>query len=170
MGIQNVSNIPLDVWFVMAERAESNSDMRCSISSELGKREMLVTWMPSSLPSCLFVSRPNEPVEVTHEAMQILHCLGIACPQPTLPQSNPVPDTDISANPYHYAAFSVSPVDLIAAYELPFFEGNVVKYVTRARYKNGRGDLLKALWYLLWCLGLKKDEIEVMVKQVESRP
>lgn len=77
-------------------------------------------------------------------------------------------DTDTSANPYHYAAFSVSPVDLIAAYDLPFFEGNVVKYVTRARYKNGRGDLLKALWYLLWCLGLKKEEIEVMVKQVEN--
>ena len=83
------------------------------------------------------------------------------------PGSETTPVIDTSANPSHYADFAVSPVDLIGAYNLNFFEGNVVKYVARARRKNGREDLLKALWYLLWCLGLSKEKIEEMVKSVE---
>ena len=31
---------------------------------------------------------------------------------------------------------------------MSFLEGNVVKYVTRYRMKNGLEDLLKAQWYL----------------------
>lgn len=99
----------------------------------------------------------------------ILEILGIAWGPDGAIVECPLEETaiDTSANPSHYADFAVSPVDLIAAYKLPFFEGNVIKYVARARHKNGRGDLLKALWYLLWCLGLPKEKIEEMVKSVD---
>ena len=31
---------------------------------------------------------------------------------------------------------------------MSFLEGNVVKYITRHRMKNGLEDLMKAQWYL----------------------
>ena len=77
-------------------------------------------------------------------------------------------DTDTSANPSHYDNFDIAPVDLIGCYNLNFFEGNVVKYASRARHKNGREDLLKALWYLLWALGFPKKKVIELVKQIEG--
>lgn len=48
--------------------------------------------------------------------------------------------------PTHYES-AIQPVDYIAANDLDFFEGNVVKYVTRHRKKNGADDILKAIHY-----------------------
>lgn len=42
----------------------------------------------------------------------------------------------------------IQPWDYIAANGLGFFEGNVIKYVTRWKRKNGVEDLRKALHYL----------------------
>lgn len=42
----------------------------------------------------------------------------------------------------------VQPWDYIAANGLDFFEGNIVKYVTRWRQKGGVDDLRKARHYL----------------------
>jgi hypothetical protein len=51
-------------------------------------------------------------------------------------------------SPLHYQA-SIEPIDLIDAFQLNFNEGNVIKYVARARRKGERlADLKKALWYL----------------------
>ena len=41
---------------------------------------------------------------------------------------------------------------------LDFFEGNVIKYVTRWRHKNGMEDLLKAKQYLDKLIEMKKSE------------
>ena len=38
--------------------------------------------------------------------------------------------------------------DFIREYQLDYFEGNVVKYISRWRKKNGIEDLKKAQWYL----------------------
>ena len=38
--------------------------------------------------------------------------------------------------------------DYAHSQKLDFFEGNIVKYVTRWRHKNGLQDLLKAKTYL----------------------
>lgn len=63
-------------------------------------------------------------------------------------------------HPIHYSkAGSSSPIDLIKAYNLNFPLGNVIKYTARARDKDGKQDLLKALFYLLWELGFTKEEI-----------
>ena len=49
--------------------------------------------------------------------------------------------------PDHYN-FEIQPVDYIMKNELGFCEGNVVKYISRWRLKNGRDDLLKARHYI----------------------
>lgn len=69
-------------------------------------------------------------------------------------------------NPKHYKNHKVSPVDLIADYNLNFACGNVVKYVARAEEKNGREDLKKGLWYLLFELGMPKDKIEEITDEL----
>lgn len=56
----------------------------------------------------------------------------------------------MSANPKHYKNHKISPIHLIEDYNLGFARGNVIKYVARAHEKNGREDLVKALWYLVY--------------------
>lgn len=50
--------------------------------------------------------------------------------------------------PTPYYDVSLQPWDYIAANNLGFFEGNVVKYVTRWRSKGGLEDLYKARHYI----------------------
>lgn len=47
----------------------------------------------------------------------------------------------------HYM-IPIQPVEYIRANKLDFFEGNVVKYITRHRVKGGHKDLLKAKHYI----------------------
>jgi len=48
----------------------------------------------------------------------------------------------------HYHIQAIQPIDYILANELNFCEGNVIKYVTRWKFKNGIEDLKKARQYL----------------------
>lgn len=48
----------------------------------------------------------------------------------------------------HYKNKGIQPIEYIMANKLSFCEGNVVKYVSRWRDKNGLDDLLKAKHYL----------------------
>ena len=48
----------------------------------------------------------------------------------------------------HYVHMAIQPVEFIHANNIPFIEGNVIKYVTRWRQKNGLKDLEKAKHYL----------------------
>ena len=48
----------------------------------------------------------------------------------------------------HYKEFAIEPVIYIHANGLDFFEGNVIKYITRWRRKNGVLDLEKAKHYI----------------------
>ena len=57
----------------------------------------------------------------------------------------------------HYIGQGIQPIEYILANELDFCEGNVVKYITRWRYKNGLEDLYKAKHY-----------IEFLIKDVED--
>ena len=49
--------------------------------------------------------------------------------------------------PDHYD-FEIQPVEFILKNRLGFCEGNVIKYISRWRMKNGRDDLLKARHYI----------------------
>jgi hypothetical protein len=55
---------------------------------------------------------------------------------------------DIQISGGHYKDKPIQPWDYIAANGLGYFEGNVVKYVTRHRDKDGVEDLRKARHYL----------------------
>ena len=48
----------------------------------------------------------------------------------------------------HYETKCIQPIDFIEANNLDFCEGNIIKYVTRYKDKNGLEDLQKAKWYL----------------------
>lgn len=48
----------------------------------------------------------------------------------------------------HYMDRAIQPIDYIMANELDFCEGNVVKYITRWRFKGGVNDLEKAKHYI----------------------
>jgi len=49
--------------------------------------------------------------------------------------------------PNHYDC-TIPPIEYIVANNLDFFEGNVIKYVTRHKKKNGLEDIKKAIHYL----------------------
>jgi hypothetical protein len=48
----------------------------------------------------------------------------------------------------HYKKQAIQPVEYIHANGIGFFEGNVIKYVTRWRDKGGVADLEKAKHYI----------------------
>lgn len=47
----------------------------------------------------------------------------------------------------HYQ-LPIAPIEYIVANDIPYREGNVIKYVTRHKKKNGKEDILKAIHYL----------------------
>ena len=62
--------------------------------------------------------------------------------------------------PPHYD-YSIQHVDFIVENDIPFCEGNVIKYICRWKLKNGRDDLLKARHYIdILIAHLDKDSAE----------
>ena len=51
-------------------------------------------------------------------------------------------------NPKHYTDLKITPLNYIKANNLDFVVGNIIKYVSRYKAKNGLEDLEKAKWYL----------------------
>lgn len=54
---------------------------------------------------------------------------------------------EVNKTPKHYDC-KIQPVDYIVQNGLGFCEGNVIKYVTRYKKKNGLEDLRKAKHYI----------------------
>ena len=48
----------------------------------------------------------------------------------------------------HYSKLAIQPVEYINANKLTYLQGNVIKYVTRYKDKNGVEDLQKAKHYI----------------------
>lgn len=48
----------------------------------------------------------------------------------------------------HYKEMAIQPGEYITKNKLNWYEGNVIKYVTRHQSKNGRQDIQKAIHYL----------------------
>ena len=55
---------------------------------------------------------------------------------------------DVQPGGSHYKDMKIQPVEFIHANSIPYFEGNVIKYVCRHRNKNGLQDLEKAKHYI----------------------
>lgn len=58
----------------------------------------------------------------------------------------------------HYKDQGIQPVEYIHANELTFFEGNVVKYITRHASKGGAKDLRKVIHYAEMILAMEYGE------------
>lgn len=69
----------------------------------------------------------------------------------------------------HYKTKTIQPWDYIAANELGYFEGNVVKYVSRWRSKGGIDDLRKAKHYLEKLIELENSQLSDLISEVASR-
>jgi hypothetical protein len=59
--------------------------------------------------------------------------------------TNPL-DMQVDGN--HYKQMKIQPVEFIHANGIPYLEGNVIKYISRWRNKNGMADLEKAKHYI----------------------
>ena len=63
--------------------------------------------------------------------------------------------TDKQVGGDHYKDCVIQPVDYILKNNLDFLEGNVVKYITRHKTKNGIEDIRKVIHYAELILELK---------------
>lgn len=70
--------------------------------------------------------------------------------------------TDTQVGGTHYKDMPIQPVTYIHANKLSFLEGNVVKYITRHKAKNGRADVEKALHYCQLILELEYADNQAM--------
>ena len=48
----------------------------------------------------------------------------------------------------HYLKYKIQPIEFILKNDIPFIEGNIIKYVLRHKQKNGIEDLKKAKHYI----------------------
>jgi hypothetical protein len=55
-------------------------------------------------------------------------------------------EKQVSGN--HYKDFPIQPVEFIHRNNIPYIEGNVIKYISRWRDKGGLADLEKAKHYI----------------------
>lgn len=67
-------------------------------------------------------------------------------------------NTQIGGN--HYASQSIQPIDFILENNLGYCEGNVVKYISRHKKKNGAEDIRKAIHYCRFILAHEYGEKE----------
>lgn len=66
----------------------------------------------------------------------------------------------------HYEVMGIQPKDYIYKNKLDFFEGNVVKYISRHRSKNGEADVRKAIDYAIMVL---ENDYGVKVTLVDDK-
>lgn len=65
----------------------------------------------------------------------------------------------------HYSQFKYQTWDFIADFEIDYFTGNAVKYISRYKDKNGNEDLLKAKSYILKII---EDKIHTPVIDINN--
>ena len=69
----------------------------------------------------------------------------------------------------YYKQLPIEPWDYIAVNGLGFFEGNIIKYITRAAKTKDRDDLLKAQHYLAKLLEITPSEQQERRRKLEPR-
>jgi hypothetical protein len=72
-------------------------------------------------------------------------------------QNEPTETKTEKTEDIHYKECYIEPIEYIMKNNLPFCEGNIVKYITRWRTKGGVDDLRKIKTYIDYLI---KEEIE----------
>ena len=68
----------------------------------------------------------------------------------------------------HYIEKPIQPWDYIIANKMGYLEGNIIKYVSRYKEKNGLEDLIKAAHYLDKLIEVTRRENERVLKTANS--
>ena len=66
---------------------------------------------------------------------------------------------DVQVDGDHYKQMKIQPVEFIHANGIPYLEGNVIKYVSRWKNKNGVADLEKAKHYIELLIELESRNV-----------
>ncbi len=72
-------------------------------------------------------------------------------------------------HPSHYNVGGIEVWDYTTSHNLDFLEGNVVKYVTRWKDKNGLQDLEKALTYLNKLIEVEKNKGVIDLSELNKK-
>ena len=70
-------------------------------------------------------------------------------------------------NPPYYRK-GIETTDYIVSHSMNYVEGNIIKYVTRYKYKGGLEDIEKAEWYLARLKKAYLDDIKDQILQEVS--
>ena len=85
----------------------------------------------------------------------------LVSPYTTLTTSNSnQPGTSIQIGGSHYKDLPIQPVEFITKNNLTYLQGNVIKYITRYKNKNGLEDLKKAKHYIDLIIEMEYSEKE----------
>lgn len=68
----------------------------------------------------------------------------------------------------HYKKFVIQPIEFITINNLPFIEGNVIKYICRWKEKGGVDDLDKAIHYIELLKELK-HKMQLTLEELKER-
>ena len=68
----------------------------------------------------------------------------------------------------HYKHMKIQVTEFVSANDIPFIEGNVIKYVCRHAHKNGKEDVLKAIHYLNLLLEYNYNESHDIQKRIRQ--
>lgn len=83
-----------------------------------------------------------------HEASEYVLCDDPPGPMASETMLDNILSTDAAIDlvnlPPHYAHFKIEPIRFVEENGLDFLQGNIIKYLTRWKYKNGLEDLAKA--------------------------
>ena len=61
-------------------------------------------------------------------------------------------------HPKHYTNGKIEPIDFINGNNMDYLEGNIIKYISRYKFKNGLEDLEKAKFYLNMLIEREKGD------------
>lgn len=54
---------------------------------------------------------------------------------------------DVQVGGGHYKKYKIQPIEYIIANNIPYIEGNIIKYITRHKDKGGAEDIKKVIHY-----------------------
>jgi hypothetical protein len=69
--------------------------------------------------------------------------------------------TDTQVGGTHYKDMPIQPIDFITKNNIPYIEGNIIKYLCRWKSKNGVEDLKKAKHYLEMLIDMQFPKVEL---------
>lgn len=97
--------------------------------------------------------------DISHATESLMAGVCPDCRRHT-PIITPTTALDTQVGGGHYKELAIQPVEFCQKNKIPYCESNVIKYVTRHRFKNGREDIKKAIHYLELLLQMEYSDDE----------